>query len=74
VKTKVKAVDVKDKIEASFKRHAEIDARRVGVEASGSRVTLSGSVRTWAERSDASQAAWAAPGVTEVVNDLVITP
>jgi osmotically-inducible protein OsmY len=37
---------------------------------SGSTVTLRGNVDTWAEREAASGAAWAAPGIGRVVNEL----
>ncbi|MEO8463915.1 MAG: BON domain-containing protein [Gammaproteobacteria bacterium] len=37
-------------------------------------VTLSGSVSTWKERDEAVSAAWAAPGVTWVKDNLAITP
>lgn len=73
VKAPVKPTDVKQKIEAAFKRSAELDARRVGVEATDGKVTLSGHVRSWTEREEAQQAAWAAPGVTEVNNQLSVT-
>ena len=65
-------VDIKDKIEAAFRRSATIDAERIRVEASGSEVTLRGEVRSWAEREQAQQAAWAAPGVTHVNNELTM--
>ena len=39
-----------------------------------SKVTLNGNVRSWAERKAAEQAAWAAPGVTEVDDRLAIVP
>lgn len=66
------AVDVKDKIEAAFKRSAEIDAKRIRVETHDSKVILQGEVRSWAEKYEAQSAAWAAPGVTAVENDLVV--
>ncbi len=73
VKTHVSPSDVKNKIEAAFKRSAEIDARRVSVEAREGKVTLHGHVRSWAEREEAQEAAWAAPGVTAVENEIEVT-
>jgi len=72
VKPKVSATEVKAKIEAALKRSAELDAKRVTVEASGTKVTLTGSVRSWTERSDVERAAWAAPGVAEVEDRLAV--
>jgi osmotically-inducible protein OsmY len=37
-------------------------------------VILKGSVRTWAEREQAQRAAWAAPGVSDVENDIIVSP
>lgn len=70
----VKTEDVRAKIEAAFKRSAEIDARRVNVNVLDGKVTLSGNVHSWAEREEARRAAWAAPGVTFVDDRLAIVP
>jgi osmotically-inducible protein OsmY len=72
VVTAVKATDVKQKIEDAFKRHAVLDAKDIQVDVSNSTVTLKGYVRTWQEREDAARAAWAAPGVTNVENQLYL--
>jgi osmotically-inducible protein OsmY len=74
VKAHVKSTDVRDKIEAAFKRSAEIDARRVNVTTLDGKVILSGNVHSWFERQEAERAAWAAPGVTQVEDRLTITP
>lgn len=71
---RIKTTDVRDKIEAAFKRSAGIDARRVNVSAEGGKVVLSGNVHSWAERHEAERAAWAAPGVTQVDDRLAIVP
>jgi len=73
VTPRVKTADVQAKIEAAFKRSAEIDARRVSVVAQDGKVTLTGNVRSWAERQEAERAAWAAPGVTQVDDRITVT-
>ena len=74
VKPLVKPLDVKDKIESAFQRNALLDSRRITVETRGGWVILSGSVRSWGERAEAQWAAWAAPGVSEVKNNIIISP
>jgi len=66
------AGDVKQKIEAAFRRSAEIDSHNIVVETTDSSVTLRGVVRSWAEHEDALNAAWAAPGVTRVLDRISI--
>jgi osmotically-inducible protein OsmY len=72
VKPTVAAADIKSKIEAALKRYALLDAQYIKVQADGGKVTLSGNVTSWAERDEAEDAAWAAPGVTDVVNNITI--
>jgi osmotically-inducible protein OsmY len=74
VKPRAQPAEVKRKIEEAFRRSAEVDAKHVTVETTGSEVVLQGTVRSWFERQEAERAAWAAPGVTKVDNRLVISP
>jgi osmotically-inducible protein OsmY len=66
VKPRVSPKDVQTRIIEALHRNADIDARRIHVENIGSRVILSGNVRSWHEKDAALRAAWAAPGVTQV--------
>lgn len=64
--------EVTHKIKDALRRSAEIDAARITVESHDGSVTLRGSVRSWAEREDAERAAWSAPGITKVVDQIAI--
>jgi osmotically-inducible protein OsmY len=72
VKPKVSPIELEQKISAAFHRSAGIDSGRVHASVSGTTVTLTGKVRSLAESEDAEDAAWAAPGVYHLLNDLHI--
>lgn len=72
VKPKLKSADVAQGIKDALLRSANSDASKIKVEVKGSKVTLSGSVRSFAEKEDAESAAWAAPGVTALESNLMI--
>jgi osmotically-inducible protein OsmY len=63
---------VSDGIADSLVRNAAVDATSVKVSDSGGNVTLSGTVRSYAERKEAVRSAWLAPGVISVDDQLVI--
>jgi osmotically-inducible protein OsmY len=73
VKPRLSPGDLKQNIERALVRNAQTDARRITVEVQGSKVILHGTVRSYAEKKAAEDAAWAAPGVSEVDNHIVIS-
>jgi osmotically-inducible protein OsmY len=65
--------DVSDGITDSLIRNAAVDANNIKVSDSGGNVTLSGTVRSYAEKQEAVRSAWLAPGVVAVHDQLVIS-
>ena len=73
IKAKAQPSDIKARIESALKRSAESEGRKIDVSVSGDRVTLTGNVHSFSEIEDARLAAFNAPGVMSVDNDLIIS-
>ena len=70
LKSQVAPANIKQRIQGALERQAEREAKNIEVIVSGHSVTLKGQVHSWAERTAAQGAAWSAPGITSVVNEL----
>jgi osmotically-inducible protein OsmY len=68
LKPKVSAAQVKEKIQAALQRQATTDTNSIHVDTFEGKVTLTGHASSWQSIEDAANSAWAAPGVTEVVD------
>jgi osmotically-inducible protein OsmY len=72
IKPKATPAKIEAAIKAAFERNAVLDAKKIEVETSGNKVTLTGKVRNYAEREEAERIAWAAPGVSSVDSQLAV--
>lgn len=72
IKQDVKPFEVKDRIKKAFERSAELDANKITVLTDGHTVTLKGKVSSIKEKEDAETAAYRAPGVFHVKNELKV--
>ena len=72
IQPKVKPSDVKDKIARAFKRSADVDASEILIDVEGSTVRLRGTVNSIKEKEDAQSAAFRAPGIIKVKNELKV--
>ena len=64
--------DVRQSIAKAFKRDASLDAEALSIDTFDGTVTLSGHVESWVEHDAAVNAAWAAPGVLTVDDQIVV--
>lgn len=74
VKPRASTTEIKAEIEDALRRSAGVDARRISVSAQDGVVTLQGNVHSWLEKEEAARAAWAAPGVSVVVDHMAVVP
>jgi len=68
----INAKAVRHKIQAALHRQAQIDANAITIDVDGASITLGGVVDSWSEKMAARNAAWAAPGVQHVVDNLSV--
>jgi osmotically-inducible protein OsmY len=73
IKPAAESSAIKPKIESAFRRNAMLDSREIGVTVNGSVVTLKGRVHSWTEKDEATRVAWAAPGVSQVENYVLVS-
>ena len=63
---------VAHRIHDALARYAEDEATHIEVLVDGATATLRGTVNSWAERGVVQHAAWSAPGVQRVIDDLKV--
>jgi osmotically-inducible protein OsmY len=66
------APDVKESIKRALERNAKVDAKDLSVDTYNGTVSVTGTVSSWSEHDAALAAAWAAPGVTDVEDHIVV--
>ena len=69
---RVSAPDTERRIRDAITRNAQLDADSITGAVSGREVTLTGTVRSWAEKRAAERAAWASPHVSEVQDRIAV--
>lgn len=70
----VNAEDIRRQIEEALERHAEREAKRIGVTVRDGVVTLTGTVRSWGEKNIIDRVAGFAPGVRRVEDRTTVDP
>jgi osmotically-inducible protein OsmY len=72
IKTQARSNAIKLDIEAALERHYDSKDQDISVTVQDGDVTLSGTVTNWWQLDSAREAAWSAPGVRHVANNLTI--
>jgi osmotically-inducible protein OsmY len=73
IKPAASPTDLKKKIEDALVRSAQVEANAITVSVQGSTAILRGKVHSWAEKREAERAAWLAPGITSVDNQISVS-
>ncbi|MEX3007229.1 BON domain-containing protein [Hoeflea sp. TYP-13] len=73
LKPRATSADVKKEIENALYRNSEREAEGIKVTVSGDTVTLSGNVNAHYRRDLVEQAAWSAPGVRHVIDNIRVS-
>ncbi len=74
LKSRPSAPDTQERITNALTRNAQLDAKQIRVIVSGSKVILTGTVKSWAQRTQAGHAAWSSPHVSDVDNQITVRP
>lgn len=72
IKPTLNPIEVQSRISKAFERSAKLEAKKIKVDVSGHTVKLTGTVNSIAEKDEARKAAFLAPGVTKVENNLLV--
>ena len=70
IKSKPDSTVIADDIRKTLERRADLEARNIKIEIVGNKVILKGIAHSWDERAAAAHAAWSAPGV-DMVDDQI---
>jgi osmotically-inducible protein OsmY len=72
IKPTLNPIEVQSRISKALERSAKLEAKKIKVEVTGHTVKLTGTVHSVAEKDEARKAAFLAPGVTRVENNLLV--
>lgn len=72
LKPSLTASGIQSDIEAAMMRSSISDAKNIIVKLHGAEVTLTGTVKSWADRAIATHSAWGTPGVNSVVDTMTL--
>jgi len=70
----VDSTKIRNEIEEALERQAEREARRIGVSVKDGVVTVTGRIRSWAEKNAIDRVVGFAPGVRRVDDQLIVDP